>query len=52
MVALEPITKQFRKVNNLDLVNLVIVHDGDADTSDFVAKSREVSPTDLNKSPF
>lgn len=31
MVALEPITNDFRKVNNLDLVNLVIVHDGDAD---------------------
>ena len=52
MVALEPITKQFRKVNNLDLVNLVIVHDGDADTTDFVVKFREVSKTDLNKSPF
>ena len=49
MVALEPITKQFRKVNNLDLVNLVIVHDGDADTTDFVVKFREVSKTDLNK---
>jgi hypothetical protein len=32
MVALEPLTKQFRQVNNLDLVNLVIVHDGDADS--------------------
>lgn len=31
MVALEPITKEFRKVNHLDLVNLVVVHDGDAD---------------------
>ena len=36
MIALEPITKEFRKVNNLDLVNLVIVHDGDADPSDYV----------------
>ncbi len=33
MIALEPITKQFRKVNNLDLVNLVIIHDGDADNT-------------------
>jgi cobalamin biosynthesis protein CobT len=31
LIALAPITQQFRKVNNLDLVNLVIVHDGDAD---------------------
>ena len=52
MVALEPITKQFRKVNNLDLVNLVIVHDGDADTTDFVVKSREVPKTDPERSPF
>ena len=52
MVALEPITKQFRKVNNLDLVNLVIVHDGDADTTDFVTKIREVPKTDPERSPF
>lgn len=31
MVALEPITQEFRKVNHLDMVNLVVVHDGDAD---------------------
>lgn len=30
-VALEPITQQFRKVNNLDIVNTVLVHDGDSD---------------------
>lgn len=52
MVALEPITKQFRKVNNLDLVNLVIVHDGDADTTDFVVKSHEVPKTNSERSPF
>jgi len=40
MVALEPITKEFRKVNNLDLVNLVIVHDGDADNSNRVCEER------------
>ena len=33
MVALVPITNQFRKVNNLDIVNLVVVHDGDADNT-------------------
>ena len=33
MVALAPITNQFRKVNNLDIVNLVVVHDGDADNT-------------------
>lgn len=32
IVATEKITQEFRKVNNLDIVNLVIVHDGDADT--------------------
>jgi len=41
IVALEPITQQFRKVNNLDLVNLVIVHDGDADNSNSVMKERD-----------
>jgi hypothetical protein len=30
-VALEPITNQFRKVNNLDIVNTVLIHDGDSD---------------------
>ena len=32
MVALKPLTDEFRKVNNLDLVNLCVVNDGDADT--------------------
>ena len=41
MVALEPITKKFRKVNNLDLINLVIVHDGDADHTSSVMVERE-----------
>ena len=41
MVALEPITQQFRKVNNLDLVNLVIVHDGDADNCNSVMQERD-----------
>ena len=31
MVALKPLTEQFRKVNNLDIVNLALIHDGDAD---------------------
>jgi hypothetical protein len=30
-IALEPITQNFRKVNNLDIVNTVVIHDGDAD---------------------
>ena len=41
VVALEPITQQFRKVNNLDLINLVIVHDGDADNSNTVMQERD-----------
>jgi cobalamin biosynthesis protein CobT len=31
MVALKPLTEQFRKVNNLDIVDLALIHDGDAD---------------------
>lgn len=31
IVALQPVTIDFRKSNNLDIVNLVVVHDGDAD---------------------
>jgi hypothetical protein len=34
MVTLQPLIKQFKKQNNLDIVNMVIVHDGDADTID------------------
>ncbi len=30
-VALEPITKQFQKTHNIDIVNTVLLHDGDAD---------------------
>lgn len=41
VVALEPITKQFRKVNNLDLINLVIIHDGDADNTNRIIAERE-----------
>ena len=32
LIALQPIIKEFRRVNNLDIVNTTIVHDGDADT--------------------
>ena len=49
MVALEPITQKFRKVNNLDLVNLVVVHDGDADNSNTVMQERE--PYDWEDKP-
>ena len=34
VVALQPIVKEFTRVNNLDLTNLVIVQDGDADILD------------------
>ena len=61
MIALEPITKQFRKVNNLDLVNLVVVHDGDADNTSRVNVERDphewekqgekiIRPTSFNSS--
>ena len=31
MISLQKITKLFKKTNNLDIVNTVVVHDGDAD---------------------
>jgi hypothetical protein len=31
LIALQPIIKEFRRVNNLDIVNTTIVHDGDSD---------------------
>jgi hypothetical protein len=31
LIALQPIIKEFRRINNLDIVNTTIVHDGDAD---------------------
>ena len=31
MIASRYITNEFRKVNNLDIVNMVLIHDGDAD---------------------
>jgi hypothetical protein len=42
MVALQPIVKQFKKTNNLDIVNLVLVNDGDADEIEgFLMKSKD-----------
>ena len=32
LIALQPIIKEFRRINNLDIVNTTIVHDGDADS--------------------
>ena len=49
MVALEPITKKFRKLNNLDLINLVIVHDGDADNCNFVNQLSEARSWGLDQ---
>ena len=31
VVALKPLTDEFRKSNNLDIVNMVLLHDGDSD---------------------
>jgi len=44
IVAVEKITQDFRKVNNLDIVNLVIVHDGDADTINTVHTYNDANP--------
>jgi hypothetical protein len=32
MIASRYITNEFRKVNNLDIVNMILIHDGDADS--------------------
>jgi hypothetical protein len=32
LIAMQPIIKEFRRINSLDIVNTTIVHDGDADT--------------------
>ena len=32
MIASRHITNEFRKVNNLDIVNMILIHDGDADS--------------------
>ncbi len=39
IVALAPVMKQFKKINNLDITSLVIVHDGDADNISSYCKS-------------
>ena len=39
IVALADVTKQFKRKNNLDILNLVIVHDGDADYTTEVCKT-------------
>ena len=33
LIACQPVIKEFRKLNNLDIVNLCVVHDGDADST-------------------
>jgi hypothetical protein len=49
MVALQPIVKQFKKNNNLDIINLVLVNDGDADEIEgFLVKSEDNTRTVKN----
>jgi hypothetical protein len=49
MVALQPIVKQFKKNNNLDIVNLVLVNDGDADEVEgFMGRSEDNTRTTKN----
>lgn len=49
LVALQPIVKNFRERNNLDITNLVIVQDGDADYVDrkFVSKYDKVYASNI-----
>lgn len=51
MVALIPLTNEFRKVNNLDLVNLVVVHDGDADNINYTWKADEDKSSNMGLYP-
>jgi hypothetical protein len=46
MIACQPLINEFKTVNNLDIVNLCVVHDGDADEiASFVAKDGTTSRT-------
>ncbi len=45
IIALKPVMEKFKKSNNLDITNLVIVHDGDADDLGYYHK--EVKPDDV-----
>jgi len=46
IIALKPIMEKFKKSNNLDITNLVIVHDGDADDLGYYHK--DLDPTDIH----
>lgn len=50
MITLQPIVKEFKTLKNLDIVNLVIVHDGDADTvSDYCSPGMQKEMMSSNK---
>jgi hypothetical protein len=43
VVALANVMKEFKRKNNLDITNLVVVHDGDADhITNFINKNRQI----------
>lgn len=48
MIALKPFVKQFKKNNNLDIINTVIVHDGDADPINSFHVEQSNIPGDYN----
>jgi hypothetical protein len=45
VVAVAPIIKDFKRINNLDMTSLVIVHDGDADYTNAYNKCDETGKT-------
>jgi hypothetical protein len=46
MIACQPLITEFKTVNNLDIVNLCVVHDGDADEiASFISKDGAASRT-------
>ena len=50
IVAVAEVMKQFKKVNNLDMTSLVIVHDGDADrTNRYIIENEETDNQTGNK---
>jgi len=52
MIACQSIIKEFRTVNNLDIVNLCVVHDGDADDINSYHKPNEGESINGNRNFF
>jgi len=49
MIALQPLTKQFREQNKLDIVNMVLLHDGDTDSINYTYGSSNTEWFDVKR---